>query len=114
MSGLVDAMASSSEPMVSKIPQSDIDDERWNKRSNRRTKVLRELKAVLKEKASQEQVPSPFWAFCQTADISKLEKVIHDAKRAPDAEMAKSFLESYVLDCDDTVDRCEFQRSPCL
>ncbi|PGH14509.1 hypothetical protein AJ79_03002 [Helicocarpus griseus UAMH5409] len=94
-----------SEPMVSKIPLSDIDDERWNKRSNRRTEVLSELKAVLKEIIGREQVPPPFWAFCQTADISKLEEMIYDAKRAPDAKMAKSLLEPTVKDCDMMIDR---------
>lgn len=97
-----------SEPIVSKIPLSDIDDECWNKCSNRRTEVLSELKTVLKEVIGREQVPPPFWAFCQTADIFKLEEMIHDAKRAPDAKMAIGFLEPTVKDCDSMVDRCEF------
>ncbi|KAL1966278.1 hypothetical protein VTN77DRAFT_4631 [Rasamsonia byssochlamydoides] len=91
-------MASQSAP--SKVPSSDIDNECWNERSERRTAVLHQLKAVLKEKLGREQVPPPFWAFCQVSEVSKLEEMVLIAKQAPNAKMAQLCLEPTIKDCD--------------
>ncbi|PGH11409.1 hypothetical protein AJ79_04910 [Helicocarpus griseus UAMH5409] len=96
-------MASQSAP--SNVPLSDIDNEYWNERSERRTAALHQLKAVLKEKLGREQVPPPFWAFCQVSDISRLEEMVFIVEQAPNAKIAQLCLEPTIKDCDSAIAR---------
>ncbi|EER28210.1 hypothetical protein CPC735_035460 [Coccidioides posadasii C735 delta SOWgp] len=96
-------MASHSAP--SNVPLSDIDNQYWNERSERRTAALHQLKAVLKEKLCREQVPPPFWAFCQVADVSKLEEMVLIVQQAPNAKIAQLCLEPTIKDCDSAIAR---------
>ncbi|OJD20267.1 hypothetical protein ACJ73_08400 [Blastomyces percursus] len=98
---MVSQLASSS------IPMCDIENECWNERSERRTAVLHRLKVILKEKLSKDVVPPPFWAFCQLADIAKLEEMISDAEEAPNTRVAQRLLEPTIDDCDSMIARCE-------
>lgn len=88
------------------MPLSDIGNECWNERSEIRTEVLGRLKAVLREKIGREQVPPAFWAFCQVADVSKLERMIAIAESTQDTEIAELLLEPTIKDCDSVVARC--------
>nr|KMM68269.1 hypothetical protein CPAG_04600 [Coccidioides posadasii RMSCC 3488] len=102
-------MASHSAP--SNVPLSDIDNQYWNERSERRTAALHQLKAVLKEKLCREQVPPPFWAFCQVADVSKLEEMVLIVQQAPNAKIAQLCLEPTIKDCDSAIARLQRKRS---
>ncbi|OAX85182.1 hypothetical protein ACJ72_00449 [Emergomyces africanus] len=89
----------------SSIPMCDIENECWNERSERRTAVLHRLKVILKEKLGKDVVPPPFWAFCQLADIAKLEEMISDAEEAPNTRVAQRLLEPTIDDCDSMIAR---------
>ena len=95
------AMASQSAP--SNVPLPDIDNEYWNERSQRRTAALHQLKAVLKEKLGREQVPPPFWAFCQVSDVSRLEEMVFIVEQAPNTKIAQLCLEPTIKDCDSAI-----------
>ncbi|KAL4942512.1 hypothetical protein BDV06DRAFT_162382 [Aspergillus oleicola] len=84
---------------------SDIENECWNERSESRRQILCRLRAVLQERLSRDKVPSPFWAFCQVADISKLERLITLAESTQDAEVVELLLEPTIKDCDFMIDR---------
>lgn len=88
------------------MPLSDINNECWNERSDIRTEVLVRLKDVLREKIGRERVPPAFWAFCQVADVSKLERMIVIAESTQDIEIAKLLLEPTIKDCDTVIARC--------
>ncbi|PGG95396.1 hypothetical protein AJ79_10083 [Helicocarpus griseus UAMH5409] len=89
----------------SSIPMCDIGNECWNERSERRTAVLHRLKVILKEKLGKDVVPPPFWAFCQLADIAKLEEMIFDAEEALNTRVAQRLLEPTIDDCDSMIAR---------
>ncbi|EEQ86967.2 uncharacterized protein BDCG_02087 [Blastomyces dermatitidis ER-3] len=86
-------------------PLSDIDNEYCNERSERRTAALHQLKAVLKEKLGREQVPPPFWAFCQVSDVSRLQEMVFIVEQAPNAKIAQLCLEPTIKDCDSAIAR---------
>lgn len=90
------------------IPMSDIDNEVWNERSERRTEILCRLEAVLREKLNRHCVPPAFWAFCHVADISKLERMISLGEGAQNTEIAALLLEPTIKDCDLVLSRCIF------
>ncbi|OAT07771.1 hypothetical protein BDBG_03803 [Blastomyces gilchristii SLH14081] len=87
------------------VPLSDIDNEYCNEHSERRTAALHQLKAVLKEKLGREQVPPPFWAFCQVSDVSRLQEMVFIVEQAPNAKIAQLCLEPTIKDCDSAVAR---------
>lgn len=95
-------MASETEPA-----DIDIDTEIWNERSETRTKVLRRLKAVIKDRLNHDTVPVTFWAFCQVADISKLEELIERAESTRGTEYLKEPLLYKIILSDDIVDKCK-------
>lgn len=55
-------------------------DENFSERSPQRTAVLRKLQVVLDEL----EVPVPFWAFCQLANVNVLENLLRQIAAAPD------------------------------
>lgn len=96
-----------SQDVPSDVPIFDIDDECWSVRSEARTRVLGRVKDILKAKLGRRLVPPPFWAFCQVADISRLEHMVDIAEQAPTTEIAMLCLEPTLLDCDTVIERCE-------
>lgn len=103
----VGIMASPSGPAPS-TPLSDIGNECWNERTEIRTEILRRLRVALRERLGRERVPPAFWAFCQVADVSKLERMLAIAQSAQDLEIAELLLEPTIKDCDSVISRCKF------
>ncbi|KAL4933680.1 uncharacterized protein BDV17DRAFT_65151 [Aspergillus undulatus] len=97
-------MTSHSVPAPS-MSLSDIENECWNERSKTRRQVLWRLRAVLQERLNRDKVPSPFWASCQVADVSKLERLITLAESTQDAEVVELLLEPTIKDWDSMIDR---------
>ncbi|KAL4753236.1 hypothetical protein BDW72DRAFT_169134 [Aspergillus terricola var. indicus] len=87
------------------MPPSDVENECWNECSETRRQVLCRLRAILQERLSRYKVPPPFWAFCQVADISKLERLITLTESTQDTEIVELILESIIKDCDAVIDR---------
>ncbi|RAQ61037.1 hypothetical protein COH20_011032 [Aspergillus flavus] len=93
-------MASPQPPSVLPLSPPDLD----NECSEIRTEVLQRLKAICQEKLGRETFPPTFWAFCQVADIAKLEQMISQAESV-DSETAQLILEPTIKDCDSIIDR---------
>lgn len=98
-------MASPQPPSVLPLSPPDLD----NECSEIRTEVLQRLKAICQEKLGRETFPPTFWAFCQVADILKLEQMISQAESV-DSETAQLILEPTIKDCDSIIDRCKCSR----
>ncbi|KAB8245425.1 hypothetical protein BDV35DRAFT_393889 [Aspergillus flavus] len=60
--------------------------------------------AICQEKFGRDKFPPTFWAFCQVADIAKLEQMISQAESV-DSETAQLILEPTIKDCDSIIDR---------
>ncbi|KAB8270722.1 hypothetical protein BDV30DRAFT_241210 [Aspergillus minisclerotigenes] len=69
-------MASPQPPSVLPLSPPDLD----NENSEIRTEVLQRLKSICQEKLGRDKFPPTFWAFCQVADIAKLEQMISQAE----------------------------------
>ncbi|KAJ1712711.1 hypothetical protein NYO67_5116 [Aspergillus flavus] len=93
-------MASPQPPSVLPLSPPDLD----NECSEIRTEVLQRLKAICQEKLGRETFPPTFWAFCQVADIAKLEQMISQAESV-DSETAQLILEPTIKDCDPIIDQ---------
>lgn len=87
---------------------SEMEKECWNEPSELRRQVLSRLQTILKDRLARDKVPSPFWAFCQVADISKLNKLITIANSIEDGQTLELLLEPTIKDCDSIIDRCKF------
>ncbi|KAF7624401.1 hypothetical protein AFLA_008110 [Aspergillus flavus NRRL3357] len=59
---------------------------------------------ICQEKFGRDKFPPTFWAFCQVADIAKLEQMISQAESV-DSETAQLILEPTIKDCDSIIDR---------
>ncbi|OKL58552.1 hypothetical protein UA08_06261 [Talaromyces atroroseus] len=97
-------MSSRFEPTLL-MPLSDIGNECWNERSDIRTDVLGRFEAVIKEKTGRDTVPPGFWAFCQVADVSKLERLIALVEPIQDRALSELVLEPTIKDCDMVIAR---------
>jgi hypothetical protein len=91
---------------------SNIDKELWNERTEDRTNVLHHLKDVIKHKLDRDHVPPAFWAFCQVADLSKLEEMVFAAESTSSRYLAKMALVGMFNSSDMAISQCEF--SPIL
>ncbi|KAE8420547.1 hypothetical protein BDV36DRAFT_249569 [Aspergillus pseudocaelatus] len=82
-----------------------MDDECWNEPSEIRIRVLVRLKAICQEILGMDKVPPAFWAFCQVADIAKLEEMIQDLESTNNTRLAQRALEPTIMDCSAAIDR---------
>lgn len=54
-----------------------------------------------------DKVPPAFWAFCQVADIVKLEEMVHDLESTNNTRLAQRGLEPTIMDCSTAINRCK-------
>ncbi|KAB8235714.1 uncharacterized protein BDW43DRAFT_309048 [Aspergillus alliaceus] len=92
-------------PSEVSIPPPDIYNECWNEPSEIRTGVLRQLKAICEEILGRDKFPPTFWAFCQVADITRLEEMINDVDSADSPRIGRLLLEPTIKDCDSIIDQ---------
>jgi hypothetical protein len=88
-------------------PADNDDPEIWNERSPTRSEILGRLKAALLEKHGWNTVTPAFWAFCQLAELTKLESLIR-ITNDDNSELAKLVLEATIDDCPILISRCRF------
>ncbi|PIG80529.1 hypothetical protein AARAC_003234 [Aspergillus arachidicola] len=105
-------MASLQPASVLLLLLADLDNECWNEPSDIRTGVLQRLKAICQEKLGRDKSPPTFRAFCQVADIPKLEKMIKKTESV-DSDIAQLILEPTILFCTSIINRLqEARQSP--
>ncbi|KAF5863383.1 hypothetical protein ETB97_010264 [Aspergillus alliaceus] len=92
-------------PSEVSIPPTDIYNECWNEPSEIRTGVLRQLKAICEEILGRDKFPPTLWAFCQVADITRLEEMIKDVDSADSPRIGRLLLEPTIKDCDSIIDQ---------
>ncbi|KAE8338380.1 hypothetical protein BDV24DRAFT_166404 [Aspergillus arachidicola] len=97
-------MASLQPASVLLLLLADLDNECWNEPSDIRTGVLQRLKAICQEKLGRDKSPPTFRAFCQVADIPKLEKMIKKTESV-DSDIAQLILEPTILFCTSIINR---------
>lgn len=83
---------------------SDKRNENYNERSALRTETLRRLKTQLEEYLPDKEITSSFWAFCQVADITKLDNLATSLGN-PRMQVAASLI---IHNCQDAIARCQF------
>jgi hypothetical protein len=98
-------MASQPAPAVNPDP------EIYNERSQRRTAALQQLKTILTTIRGRDTVPAPFWAFCQVAEISKLEVLTENLTQLlsthfSDPILMRSFVDLSIDNCEQVILRC--------
>ncbi|OKL58859.1 hypothetical protein UA08_05688 [Talaromyces atroroseus] len=98
--GCCTIISSRFEPM----PPSDIGNGCFNERSDVRTEVLYRIEAGIKDKTGSDMVPPEFWAFCQVADVSKLNALIATVEPLEPA-VATGILEPNINRCHEVISR---------
>ncbi|OGM41522.1 hypothetical protein ABOM_008892 [Aspergillus bombycis] len=92
-------------PFPQPTPPLAVESEYWNERCEIRTDLLKKLRDLCREKLGRDRFPPTFWAFCQVADLTKLQDMIDDLRSACNTRSAQQILEPTIKDSDVCVDR---------